>query len=148
MDDPKLDVLVAKARIRNPEATVFLLPRPDGQYTNHATDTIALLEEAGIVVDYATDPMAGGVHAEKAADLDLGALLILFSDATAMAEAINGVLGVIRWFTRDRQRTISLDVVAEKAADGSSRRMVRIRRATVDESERLLRAAGDIQPPA
>jgi hypothetical protein len=62
---PQLEALIGSARERRPEATVFILPRADGQHSDHSTDTLALFEEAGLAADYATDPMAGGVHSEK-----------------------------------------------------------------------------------
>ncbi len=143
-----LDALVLSALQRRPGATVFILPRADGQYSNHATDTVALLEETGVVVDYATDPMATGVHAEKSADLILPPLLVIFSDAKALWSAISGVLYVIRWFSDHRSNhRVSIDVTLQQGSDGSSRRTVGIKGATADEAERLLRAAGRIRPP-
>src|SRR5688572_12186886 len=97
-EDPAPDDLIEQARSRRPDATVFILPRHDGQYSNHASDTLALLEEAGVAVDYATDPMAAGVHGEKSADLILPPLLVLFSDAATLAGAIDGIIYVTRWF--------------------------------------------------
>jgi hypothetical protein len=143
-----LDELIAEARIRRPDVSVFILPRADGQYSNHATDTVALLEEAGVAVDYASDPMASGVHAEKSADVILPPLLILFSDAATLAGAIEGVTYIVRWFAgRVPHRTVTLDVLVQQGADGSSRRRVRVAGATADEAERLLREAGRVKPP-
>lgn len=146
--DRRLDELIAQARERRPEGVVFILPRSDGQYSNHATDTLALLEEAGVAADYVSDPMAAGVHAEKSADLILPPLLVLFSDAATLAGGIEGVIYVVRWFTgKLPHRTVTLDVLVQHGADGSSRRRVKVAGATAEEAERLLQEAGRLKPP-
>jgi hypothetical protein len=149
VDDAKLDQLIDTARSQRPGATIYLLPREDGQYSDHSTDVIALLEEAGVSVDYATDPMAGGVFGLKSADLVLPPLLILVSDAATLAGAISGVVGLIRWFTRDSggRRSVSVEVTIQRDAGGSSRRTVSIAGASADEAERLLKQAGSLRPP-
>lgn len=148
VDEPFLDGLVAAARARRLDATVFVLPRADGQYSDHATDVVALLEEAGLVVDYATDPTAAGVHAEKSAVLILPPLLVLFSDAATLAGAIEGIIYMIRWFTGKMELgKVSVDVTIQEGADGSSSRTVTIAGATAAEAEGLLREAGRLQLP-
>jgi hypothetical protein len=143
-----LEELIASARARRPDAIVFILPRNDGQYSNHATDTLTLLEEAGVAVDYATDPMSTGVHGEKSADIVLPPLLVLFGDAATLASAIDGVVHVVRWFTgKVPRRTIALEVLVQQDAGGSSRRRVKINGATAEEAERLLRQAAKVKPP-
>jgi hypothetical protein len=147
-DEQDLDALIEAARARRPDARVFILPRSDGQYSNHATDTVALLEEAGVVVDYATDPMAAGVHGEKSADLILPPLLVVFSDAATLASAIDGLIHVVQWFAgRVPRRTIGLKVVVQRDADGSSRRQVTINGASAEETVRLLREAAKVKSP-
>jgi len=143
-----MDALIASATARRPDGAVFILPRADGQYSHHATDVIALLEEVGVSVDYATDPMASGVHAEKSAELVLPPLVILFSDATTLASALDGVTFVVRWFLEHRPGgRVSVKVDLQRGTDGSSRRRVAIESATADEAERLLRAVGRLEPP-
>jgi hypothetical protein len=141
-EQERLDALVATALERRPNAQVILLPREDGQYSDHATDTLALLEEAGLVADYATDPMRAGVFGEKAAELFLPPLLILFSDAATLAGAIEGVIYVFRWFTGKVPRRISVRVVFQQAGDGSWRHETSIDGATGDEAAKILRASG------
>ncbi len=145
MSDRRLDELIRSGRARAPDCTVYLLPRDDGQYVNHASDVLALLEESGVSVDYATDPVAAGIHAEKSADLVLPPLLILFSDAATLAGAIEGVIYVIRWFIGTRNhRHVMVEVTLQEDADGSTRRTLTLdaEGATVDEVARLLKQAG------
>jgi hypothetical protein len=147
-EEAGLDGLIGAAVARRPDAAVFILPRGDGQYSNHATDTIALLEEAGVAVDYATDPMASGVHGEKAADVVLPTLLIVLGDAAAYAGAVEGVAWVLRWFTSQMPlRKVAVDVLLQRGADGSSRRRVKLDNVTADEAIKLLKAAGKLEPP-
>lgn len=148
MDDARLDELISGALSRRAGATIYLLPRSDGQYANHATDMVALLEEAGVAVDYVTDPMAAGVYAQKSADLVLPPLLILFGDAASIASAISGVIAMIRWLTTHSGRSrVSVEVITQLGADGSSRRRISIANATADEAERLLKQAAKVRPP-
>jgi hypothetical protein len=148
LDEARLDQLIAEARSQRPGATVYLLPRDDGEYDSHATDVVALLDEAGVAVDYATDPMAAGVYSLKSADIVLPPLVILFSDAATLAGAIGGVVSLIRWFTEHRARSrVTVEVSMQREADGSSRRTVTVKAATADEAERLLKQAGKLQPP-
>lgn len=147
-DRTDLDDLTASGRARRPNATVLILPREDGQYGNHAIDAFLLLEEVGVSVDYATDPMAAGVHAEKDATILLPPLLVLFSDAATYAGAVEGIVYLIRWFSRGvPSRKVQVDVVVEQSADGSSRREVRLGGVTAQEAERLLHEAGNVRPP-
>ena len=148
MNDEQLNGLVIAARARRPDAVVFLLPGVDGQYSNHATDVLALLEESGVPVDYATDPMAAGVYAQKSADLVLPPLLIVFGDVASLASAVSGVIAMIRWLAgRPGRSRVTVEVTIQQDADGSSRRQVRIANATADEAEVLLKQAGRLQPP-
>ncbi|MGQ0804991.1 MAG: hypothetical protein ACT4PI_14165 [Actinomycetota bacterium] len=146
--EDRLDELTRKALERRPDAQVFVLPRADGQYSNHASDVLGLLDEVGVPADYATDPMATGVFAQKSADVILPPLLIVFSDAAALAGAIEGVTMVIRWFTgKLPHRTVSVEVALQRGVDGSSRHVTKIDGATADEAERLLRQAARMKPP-
>ena len=148
ISDGRLDELTHLALERQPGAQVFVLPRADGQYSNHASDVLGLLEHAGVLADYATDPMASGVFAQKSADVILPSLLIVFSDAATLAGAIEGVTMVIRWFTgRLPHRTVSVEVALQRGADGSTRHVTSIHGATADEAERLLRQAARMKPP-
>ena len=63
--DPLSAAEIRRALDQYPEASVLVLPRADGQYSGMAADMLGLLEEAGVAADYATDPMATGVHIEK-----------------------------------------------------------------------------------
>jgi hypothetical protein len=146
--DDRLDELFRQALGRRPDGLVFVLPRADGQYSNHASDVIGLLDEAGVPTDYATDPMTSGVFAYKSADVYLPPLLIVFSDAATLAGAVEGVAMVIRWFAgKVPHRTVSIEVAMQRGADGSTRHVTRIDGATAGEAERLLRRAARMKPP-
>jgi hypothetical protein len=149
MDDmSQIDALARSAVSRRPDVDVAILPRADGQYSNHATDTLALLEEAGVIADYATDPFEAGVHAEKSADVVLPPLLVIFSDAANLAGAIDAVAHVILWFLGKRPSgRVSVDVFLQRKQRGASTTRIRIRNATSDEAIRLLREAGQLEPP-
>ena len=143
-----VDELTRQALERRPGGGVFVLPRQDGQYSNHASDVLGVLDESGVPADYATDPMATGVFAQKSAELILPPLLIIFSDAATLAAAIEGVTMVFRWFAgRVPQRLLSVEVVMQRGADGSTRHVTTIKDATGDEAERLLRLAARMKPP-
>jgi hypothetical protein len=146
--DRRLDELARLALERRPDAQVFVLPRDDGQYASRASDVLGLLHEANVPADYASDPMATGVWAQKSADVILPPLLIVFSDAATLAGAIEGVTMVIRWFAgKVPHRTVSVKVAMQRGADGSSRHVTKIDNATADEAERLLRQAARMKPP-
>ena len=85
------------------------MPRRDGQYSNHSTDVLALLDEAGVAVDYATDPIASGVHAEKSADAAILAASELMStllNARANPEVVvhKGQKAIIRLHRSSKAR--------------------------------------------
>jgi hypothetical protein len=68
MDDERDPDLVAAAIARHPDTTILIMPREDGQYSNYSPDILGLLDERGVSVEYASDPMATGVHSEKSAE--------------------------------------------------------------------------------
>jgi len=147
-NDGRLEELTRVAIGRRPDGRVFVLPRSDGQYNSRASDVLGLLDEAGVPADYATDPMATGVYAQKSADVILPPLLIVFSDAATLAGAVEGVAMVFRWFAgKVPQRTLSVEVAMQRGADGTSRHVTKIYGATADEAERLLRQAARMKPP-
>lgn len=147
--EERLDELASLALERRPDGQVFVLPRDEGQYSNRASDVLGLLDEAGVPADYATDPMAAGVFAQKSADVILPSLLIVFSDAATLAGAIEGVTMVFRWFAgKLPEHGLSVEVAMQRGADGSTRHTTKIRRATADEAERLLRQAARMKPPS
>jgi hypothetical protein len=141
--------IVAAAKARRPDAGIFVLPGKDGQYSDHATDVVALLEEAGVVVDYATDPMTAGVHGEKSAETILPALVIAFGNAASIASAIDGVIWVIKHFAQDRPRhRVVVDVTFEIDPDGTERRSVHVDTTgpDIEEVAKLLKQAGKVWP--
>ncbi len=94
---------VVKRGIRqHPDAAVLLMPRKDGQYAETASDVIALLEEAGVRAECATDPEVAGIFGQKSADVILP-LLILIGEAKQVYDVIDGVIWVARYFA-DRHR--------------------------------------------
>ncbi len=78
------------------------MPREDGQYAETASDVIALLEEADVRAECATNPEAAGIFGRKSADVILP-LLVLVGEAKHMYDVIDGVIWVARYFV-DRHR--------------------------------------------
>jgi hypothetical protein len=102
--------LIANGVRAHPEARVLLMPREGGQYAETASDVIALLEEAGVRAEYATDPEAAGIYGLKSADVILP-MLVLVGEAKQVFDVIDGIVWVTRFFL-DRHRGRAIRVRA------------------------------------
>lgn len=128
-------------------ASVIVLPRADGQYSDHASDVVALLEEAGVQATYATDPRTAGTYGEKTAETLLPPLLIVLSDAATVIAAVQGVVHVVRWFLTGRPKghEVVVDIAFERNEDGESLSVhVSADQMSVGDLERVLREAGRV----
>lgn len=149
-ESPLSTAAIRSALERHPDAAVLVLPRADGQYSGVAADVLGLLEEAGVAADYASDPMATGVHIEKSADIVLPFLLIIaqaIGTAGNVSTTIDGIITTIRWFTQRRPGAIvQLNVGVTRRPDGAEIRKLEmtIGPGGLDErSERAVRNAID-----
>jgi hypothetical protein len=129
-------------------AAVVVLPREDGQYSDHAPDVVALLEEAGVPATYATDPRTAGTYGQKTAETLLPPLLIVLSDAASVITVAQGIVHVVRWFLDGRpkgHKVVVVDVTFQRDEDGESRSVhVSADQMSVGELERVLREAGQL----
>ncbi len=122
--------MIRKALDNHPDATVIVFPREDGQYSGLATDVLGLLEEAGVTADYATDPMATGVHIEKSADVVLPWLLLVaqaIGTAGDLSNTVDGVIATVRWILERRPGTkVQLKMAVTKRPDGGEVRKLEL----------------------
>lgn len=128
--DPLSPEAIRAAIDRNPDATVLVMPREDGQYSGVAADVLGLLEEAGVSADYASDPMQSGVHIEKSAEIILPFLLIVaqaIGTAGDISTTVDGILATIRWFFHRRPAaTVELNVGVTRRAGGEEVRKLQM----------------------
>lgn len=121
---------VREALALRPTATALVLPRDDGQYDGVAADVLGLLDEAGVVADYASDPMATGVHIEKSADVVLPWILLIagaVGTAGDLAGTVDGVIFMLRWLLEHRHGAkIELRIAVTRRPDGSETKELKL----------------------
>ncbi len=124
MSDPVDGRTVTAALVRSPAAAVLVFPRSDGRYPDEATNVVGLFDEAGVGINYATDPVAAGNYTYKSAEILLPAVVIALAQVGDVVGLIEGFVRVVKYYLGRRPKAgLRMDV---GVAEGDSVRWARI----------------------